>query len=91
MTGSTRGIDIDAFGYGTGSAFSFVRLIDVFAQGGTSNGGTVGTDIDAVGAISTRRPMAAVPEPATWAMMITGFFGLGTVLRSSRRRQAVAA
>ncbi len=32
-----------------------------------------------------------VPEPATWAMMITGFFGLGTVLRSSRRRQAVAA
>jgi hypothetical protein len=30
----------------------------------------------------------AIPEPATWAMMLTGFFGLGGVLR--RRRAAVA-
>jgi hypothetical protein len=29
-----------------------------------------------------------VPEPATWAMMLTGLFGLGAVLR--RRRAAVA-
>jgi hypothetical protein len=29
-----------------------------------------------------------VPEPATWAMMIMGFFGLGSVVR---RRRAVAA
>jgi hypothetical protein len=29
-----------------------------------------------------------VPEPATWAMMLTGFFGLGSVLR--RRRVALA-
>jgi hypothetical protein len=29
-----------------------------------------------------------VPEPATWAMMLTGFFGLGSVLR--RRRAALA-
>jgi hypothetical protein len=32
--------------------------------------------------------VAAVPEPATWAMLILGFFGLGAVLR---RRRAVAA
>ena len=32
-----------------------------------------------------------VPEPASWALMITGFFGLGTVLRASRKRQQVAA
>lgn len=31
---------------------------------------------------------AAVPEPATWAMMLTGFFGLGSCLRISRARQA---
>jgi len=31
---------------------------------------------------------AAVPEPATWAMMLTGFFGLGSMLR--RRRAALA-
>jgi hypothetical protein len=30
-----------------------------------------------------------VPEPTTWAMMLTGFFGLGTTLR--RRRAALAA
>ena len=28
---------------------------------------------------------AAVPEPATWAMMIGGFFGLGAALRQRRR------
>jgi hypothetical protein len=32
---------------------------------------------------------AAVPEPTTWAMMLTGFFGLGSVLR--RRRAATGA
>lgn len=32
--------------------------------------------------------IAPVPEPATWAMMILGFFGLGAVLR---RRQAALA
>lgn len=30
-----------------------------------------------------------VPEPATWGMMIVGFFGLGSVLRASRRRAAL--
>jgi len=32
-----------------------------------------------------------VPEPATWAMMIAGFAGVGAALRSSRRRVALAA
>ena len=31
------------------------------------------------------------PEPATWAMMLMGFGGLGAALRMSRRRQAAAA
>jgi len=35
--------------------------------------------------------LAAVPEPATWAMMIIGFAGLGSALRSNRRRLATAA
>ena len=34
---------------------------------------------------------AGVPEPASWALMLTGFFGLGATLRSARRRTAVAA
>jgi hypothetical protein len=89
VTGSTRGVDIDAFGYGSSSAFSFVRLTDVFGEGGTGNGGTVGADIDAVGAISTRAVVITpVPEPGTWALMLLGFGALGSVLRSSRQRQA---
>jgi hypothetical protein len=33
---------------------------------------------------------AAVPEPATWAMMILGFGAIGLTLRGGRRRQIVA-
>jgi hypothetical protein len=33
----------------------------------------------------------SVPEPAAWALMLLGFGGMGSVLRSQRRRQAVAA
>jgi hypothetical protein len=33
---------------------------------------------------------SAVPEPATWAMMIIGFGAVGTMVRGSRRRNALA-
>jgi hypothetical protein len=33
---------------------------------------------------------SGVPEPSTWAMMISGFFGLGAALRRSRRRASSA-
>ena len=32
-----------------------------------------------------------VPEPATWAMMLVGFGGLGAAMRSTRRKQAAVA
>jgi hypothetical protein len=31
--------------------------------------------------------VSSVPEPASWAMMLVGFFGLGGVLRSVRRHR----
>jgi hypothetical protein len=31
-----------------------------------------------------------VPEPATWAMMLMGFGGLGVALRARRRTAAIA-
>jgi hypothetical protein len=34
-------------------------------------------------------PVSPVPEPGTWAMMIVGFFGLGSAVRASRRRAAL--
>jgi hypothetical protein len=33
----------------------------------------------------------AVPEPATWALMLTGFFGLGAALRRARQPVLVRA
>ena len=33
----------------------------------------------------------AIPEPAIWAMMLAGFFGLGAVLRGDRHRRTVPA
>ncbi len=35
--------------------------------------------------------LPAVPEPATWAMMLLGFGGIGGVLRASRRRAIATA
>lgn len=52
--GSTRGIDIDAFGYGTADQFAYVMLQDDPNQGDTGPD-SPGADIDAVGAISTVR------------------------------------
>ena len=38
----------------------------------------------------TLEPSTVVPEPATWAMMLLGFFGLGSALRAGRRVTTVA-
>ena len=51
--------------------------------------GTPGTGQDAIG-VDDVRFQSAVPEPATWAMMLVGFGGLGAAMRS-RRRMATAA
>lgn len=40
---------------------------------------------------SVTSAVAGVPEPASWALMLTGFLGLGSTLRAARRRTAVAA
>jgi hypothetical protein len=74
--GATAGVDLDAFGFGLGSSFAYVRLTDDASVGG-GGGATPGADIDAVGAISTRRIDA--PEPGTLALLgiaLAGMFRL---------------
>jgi hypothetical protein len=80
--GSTAGVDIDAFGFGVASKFSYVRLTDDTNEG-DQNGATVGADIDAVGAISTV-PSNPVPEPATLTLSAAA---LVIVFLEGRRRQ----
>lgn len=73
------GVDIDAFGFGPGTTFAFVRLRD--APGGQPSGDTLGADIDAIGAIST---LAPVPLPATSLLLGSALLGL-----AGRRCRAV--
>ncbi len=75
--GTTGGIDIDAFGFGSSDLFRFVRLRDDPMEGATG-GLSVGADIDAVGAISTIR---TAPEPATLAMLLMGLAAFGLTRR----------
>jgi hypothetical protein len=60
----------------TGGQLSFADL-----AGGNQN---IGNILDNVS-------LSAVPEPATWAVMLVGFGGLGLAMRNNRRKLANAA
>lgn len=91
--GSTSSIDLDVFfpGFAAGTLqFDAVQLIDDWNEGDIS-GGTVGADIDAVGAITSQainieQPVASAsnPEPTTAAMGVLALLGL-TGLATRRR------
>lgn len=88
VSGSTRGINIDSFGFGVTDLFSFVRLTDDPNEGNNS-GITVGADIDAVGAISSvpnpGNAPATVPEPVTMNLLSLALLGFGFM--KSRKKQ----
>ena len=80
--------------YGSGKLFKF--NIGTFGNNtaiqtlntGVGNSNLFGVAI--AGEITAGGPGPGVPEPATWAMMLIGFGGLGAVVRR-RRAQSVAA
>ncbi|MBB3693168.1 PEPxxWA-CTERM sorting domain-containing protein [Sphingomonas sp. BK580] len=72
---------------------SYFMFLDTDA---TSYARTAVLDLSASGAPisqlrSTFGPVAAVPEPATWALMISGFGAVGAALRRQRRGRAQAS
>lgn len=69
------------------SANTLEIVIDLTGLGGVSD--DIGMDNIRFG--QRQAPVTTpIPEPATWAMMILGFFGSGSVLRKARGRLAAA-
>ncbi len=66
----------------TGSSAT-VTFLDATPAGG---GGPSNLAVDAVSVSGPQ--VSGVPEPATWGMLLLGFFGLGAAARVARRRQA---
>lgn len=65
----------------------FPGVLGVFDDGVFEN--SVGSNRNLAGTWTGGGP--AVPEPATWAMMLAGFGGLGAAMRSRRRTVATTA
>ena len=81
-------------GDGTGTVQSFTApgsataLYLGFADAGGYNGapGSYGDNIGSLNVTVNTGSVAAVPEPASWAMMIVGLGAVGFAMRSVRRR-----
>ena len=88
--------DLEFFVFFAGGGLSFSGVFDAFGpqlfDGSTSNpafapGQFVLTNADAspFGFLTISEAVAPVPEPATWAMMLLGFFGIGALQRRAGR------
>ena len=67
----------------------FSNLEGTYALGGGTT--TQHFRFDGIEQVSFNAVFGAIPEPASWAMMIGGFFGVGAVLRKRRSVPAVQA
>ena len=94
---------IDLGGVSLGAGTYWLELSDGIAVGGVFwddnngpssawQGGGLGDLTNCCGITGTNSEAFSIgsPEPATWAVMLAGFAGLGAALRSRRRRPAAA-
>lgn len=66
------------------------NLSDGFENDGSFNGRTNAWAFDILNVSQATQVGGAVPEPATWAMMLFGFGATGVALRRQRRKGALA-
>jgi hypothetical protein len=76
VTGSSNSLTLTTGTLAAGATFRFLYTFNAGAGGGTVSG-------------NASFMQSAVPEPATWAMMLVGFGGIGFAMR--RRRRPVLA
>jgi hypothetical protein len=69
----------------TGAGFLYIAVADSIGSS-TNNGGFLTVDVTG----ASLDAGAAVPEPATWGLILLGFGGLGASLRFRRTRSALA-
>lgn len=81
------------FGQFGGPNYDVYQLAGSLISGGTVaiNSGTHPSIPISAGGSLTTNVTGGVPEPATWAIMLVGFGGVGSVLRSRRTRVSLAA
>ena len=90
MDGSSASIDLGVrYGFQR-FTFNWTDLVSV-NFGATKHSGYLAFDNIAYDGDPAPPLNTAIPEPATWAMLLTGFFGMGAMMRRNRRALAFAA
>jgi hypothetical protein len=95
----TAFVDFGGISFNTNNAALAVGPQFNLGGGGTNASGTVLNDSandpggfpGTLGSNNISLSVTAVPEPATWAVMLVGFGGLGVAMRSRRKQAAAAA
>jgi hypothetical protein len=95
--GTTSIFAYDQLGNGFGGVFALSQAGSNFFNVAAANGQHIqsivvmsNAALDDISQIRLGGVAALLPEPATWAMMILGFGGVGGLLRVRRRTQALA-
>ena len=82
--------------FGVGPSYGFLEL-DLAAPAGASSDSLTDASVHNNGAdsrwsgVPSGAAIVPVPEPATWAIMLLGVFGMGAVLRGARRKPLAGA